>query len=314
MRLHLVYRSYGGENLKHRPAYYSKLLTLTSFVRAAAAVPDADVVFVNDGPIPAERQRVMADRGRIVSMGDSAQGLRASYRFALDLPDGEQWPDDDVVFYVEDDYLFTEVAMVALAEAAEQLEDASYFALYGERPDYADPVARTYFGVPDGWHPQPQRRIGDRVWFNLSSTTSTFAARVGALRADTDIFLQCMKPFRKRFLDHETCIIYQGGIPYRGWDLVRGIAGDFEPSARGVVRAAVLVPYRFILNRRAAQQTTPHYLYALTPNAATHLEHPVISPDRDWEAVADEVARWAAQQDGMLFVADAIRGQLERAV
>ena len=36
-------------------------------------------------------------------------------------------------------------------------------------------------------------------------------------------------------------------------------------------------------------------LYALTPNEATHLEYPVISPDQDWEAVAIEVARWAAE-------------------
>ena len=50
--VHLVLRSYGGENLKRRPSYYSKLLALTSFVRAASRLPDAEVIFLNDGPVP----------------------------------------------------------------------------------------------------------------------------------------------------------------------------------------------------------------------------------------------------------------------
>ena len=41
-RLRIVYRSHGGENMKSRPAYYSKLLALASVVRAAeeSGVPD----------------------------------------------------------------------------------------------------------------------------------------------------------------------------------------------------------------------------------------------------------------------------------
>lgn len=311
MRLHLVYRSYGGENKKHRPDYYSKLLTLTSFVRAACQVPAAEVIFVNDGPIPADRLAIMQARGRVISMGDQPQGMRESYTFALGLADREGWPNEDVVFFIEDDYLFIEEAIVALADAAEHLVAASYFSLYGERPDYQSVADRARFGVPAGWHPQPEHKVGDRVWFNQSSTASTFAARVGPLRADADIFLQCMRPFRRRFLDHETCIMYQGAIPYRGWDLVRGIADDFERTPRGLVRAVVLVPWRIALNRRAARQTTPHYLYALTPNLSTHLEHPVISPDRDWEAIAADVATWAEGND-LSGVAGTIRVSLGR--
>ena len=62
---------------------------------------------------------------------------------------------------------------------------------------------------------------------------------------------------------------------------------------RGVVRTVALVPFRIALNRLARRRRTAHLLYALTPNEATHLEHPVISPDRDWEAVAGEVTQWA---------------------
>ena len=302
MTIHLVYRSYGGENNKRRPGYYSKLLTLNSFLRAAERVPEADLVFINDGPIPADRLGLMTGAGRVVSMGDTAAGMRASYLFGLRFPDREGWAADDVVMFVEDDYLFTEVAFVAFREAAEQLPEASYFSLYGERPDFGTAADRELFSIPDGWHPQPDRVVGGRTWFNQASITSTFGARVGALRADLDIFEQCMGPFRRRYLDHESCLMVQGAIPYRGWQLVSGLPGDFEPSVRNVLRALALVPFRFGLNRRARQQLRPHYLYALTPNEATHVEHPVISPDRDWERLAGEVRGWAERQPAVAAI------------
>ena len=136
---------------------------------------------------------------------------------------------------------------------------------------------------------------GGRVWFNRASIASTFSARVGALRADLPVFLACMRPFRKRYLDHETCLIYQGYVPYHGRELLFGLPDDFVLSVRSVVRTVVLVPFRIALNLLARRRRAAHLLYALTPNEATHLEHPVISADRDWEAVAVEVAQWAEE-------------------
>ena len=298
MTLHLVYRSYGGENTKRRPPYYSKLLTLRSFIRASERVPDADVVFVNDGPVPEDRLGLMMAAGRLISMGDAPAGMRASYVFALDLPDRDSWAADDVVMFLEDDYLFTADAFVALVEAI-NVPSIDYFSLYGERPDATSVEDRHRFAVPAGWHPQPDVvTVNGRTWFNQPSITSTFGARVGALRADRDIFEQCMRPFRRRFLDHETFLMVQGAIPYHGWEHVSGLPRDFEPSFRGIVRAVVLVPYRFAINRRARRQLRPHLLYAVTPNEATHLEYPVISGDRDWEVVAREVWNWAETGPG----------------
>ena len=292
---HLVYRSYGGENRKRRPDYYSKVLTLTSFVRAASRLPQADIIFLNDGPVPAERLTVMERFGRVVQLADEPRGLRASYRAALLLSTTELWSDDDLVSYVEDDYLFTEDAFLALADAASELPQASYFAMYGDRPDDSDSGLTGTDGLSRHWVPMPDLLVGDRIWFNRASITSTFSARVGALRADMPVFLACMRPFRKRFLDHETCLIYQGYVPYHGRELLLGLPGDFVPSVRGVVRTVVLVPFRIAMNRLARHRQDAHLLYGLTPNEATHLEHPVISPDRDWEAVAVEVTQWAAE-------------------
>ena len=295
MTHHLVYRSYGGENRKRRPHYYSKLLTLTSFVRAAARLPEADITFVNDGPVPADRLAIMDRFGRVVQLAEEPQGMRASYRAALLLSTTEPWSDDDVVSYVEDDYLFTGDAFLALAEAAAELPQVSYFTMYGDRPDPADPSSRITYSLPRSWAAAPDLRAGGRVWFNRAAIASTFSARVGVLRADLPIFFACMRPFRRRFLDHETCLIYQGHVPYHGRELLLGLPGDFAPSLRGVVRAVVLVPFRIALNRLARRQRAANLLYAITPNEATHLEHPVISPDRDWEAVATEVTRWASE-------------------
>ena len=295
MTQRLVYRSYGGENRKRRPHYYSKLLTLTSFVRAAARLPGADITFVNDGPVPADRLAVMERFGRVVQLADEPQGMRASYRAGLLLSTTEPWSDDDVVSYIEDDYLFTEEAFLALAAATSELAQASYFSLYGDRPDYSDPGATVTHSLPRCWLAAPDLVAGGRVWFNRASIASTFSARVGALRADLPVFLACMRPFRKRYLDHETCLIYQGYVPYHGRELLFGLPDDFVLSVRSVVRTVVLVPFRIALNLLARRRRAAHLLYALTPNEATHLEHPVISVDRDWEAVAVEVAQWAEE-------------------
>jgi hypothetical protein len=250
--------------------------------------------------------------GHVHQIEGGPVGMRKSYRYGLLLPDHLGWPDEDVVSFVEDDYLFTEDAFVALDDAARQLPQASYFTLHGRRPMTDDIAERNEFGLPDAWRPQPDYRIGDRLWLNVASTTSTFGARVGPLRQDLPIFWQCMIPFRNRYLDHETSLIYQGNVPYRGIDLLTGLPGDFVPSLRGVARTLFLVPFRVALNIRGRRQKEAHYLYALSPNATTHLEEGVISPDQDWPVEADKVATWADEQS-LTTASTTIRRVLSRA-
>jgi hypothetical protein len=80
--------------------------------------------------------------------------------------------------------------------------------------------------------------------------------------------------------------------------------GDKVRGMRASYRAALA------LNLRAHRQRTPHLLYTVAPNVATHLEHPVISPDRDWVAVAEEAAQWA--EDNGMEAPSAIRQRLSR--
>ena len=81
MGLKVVLRSYGGDNDKGRPEFYSKDLVVASFVRAARAaseVEDIEVFFVNDGPIPRLRLNFMERCGRVLQIPDGPVGMRDS--------------------------------------------------------------------------------------------------------------------------------------------------------------------------------------------------------------------------------------------
>jgi len=312
LELRLVYRSYGGENQKRRPPYFSKLLTLVSFLRAASRAPGADIIFLNDGPIPPERLQLMERFGEPHFIDKGPVGMRRSYRCGLALPDQLGWQDEDLVSYNEDDYLFTEEAFIALEGAARELASVSYFTLYDSSIDDDHPRGLRRHEIPRSWRAQPDLVVGQQRWRNIQATASTFSARVGALRQDLDIFYQCMVPFRHRLLDTETCLLYQGYVPYHGAELLTGLPGDFVLSPRGVIRAVGLFPFRVALNARARRQRRPHHLYALTPSAATHLETGQITKDQDWFTEALQSVEWAEKQ-GMDHASDTIRRTLNRA-
>lgn len=309
--LRVVFRSYGGENLKGRPAFYSKRLAFDSFERAYLHAREhlggggrppgsgqgIDLTFANDGPIDEAYLSRMRDLGRIVQTDDGPVGPKASYTFALNLPDTRGWSDDDVVVYIEDDYLLTQDALLALAQAVEELPQAGYFALAHGRPqDLTDAAQIARYGTVPWWRPAPDVVVQGRTWINILGVTSTFAARVHALREDKDIFMLCQQPFRKRWYDHETAMLYQGVVPYRGTSYFTGMPRDFVPSVRGVLRATYLLPFRLRLNARARRQRTPHLLYAPAPTVAVHMEVADLDEPQRWEDEAAAVADWSARR------------------
>lgn len=292
--IHFVYRSYGGENAKGRPPYYSKNLALASFVTAATAV-EGEIVFLNDGPVAAEKRALMQRVGEVVDLPGGPVGMRASYTAALRLAAERRWPDTDLVYFCEDDYLHLPDAFVALAAAAEAIRQASYFALYGSTPRHANPLEFPGgYRMPSTWPAQPEVTVGGNTWVNAMSTASTFGARIGPFREDSGIFRQCMYPFRNRFLDHETCVVYQGQLPYRGKEVISGLH-DYPATGWGRLRRYGLTPFRLGLNARAlSRRRQPHWLYTADPNLACHLADGVMTPGRDWAAAAAEVQESAS--------------------
>lgn len=289
MTLRLVYRLYGGQNRKNRPDYFDKYTCLASFLLAADTA-GAQPVVLADGPLPPAWRALAERHGRVIDIPHGPVGMRGSFRAALDLPDRLGWPDDDVVYFSEDDYLHLPRAFTALASAADALPTASYFALYAATPDHPTPDAS---GTPPwGWNPAPEAVVDGTRWVNVPSTTSTHGARLGALRADLGIIRQGMVPYRSRFLDHEIFMVSQGSYPWRPDELfLDRPVNRFRTGARAVAMNSLLTPFRLAFQARTlTRRRQPHLLYAADPNLACHLETAVLAPGIDWAQVARESA------------------------
>jgi len=172
VRLHLVYRSTGRSNNQPRPPWFDKDVCLASAIRALLECGGPfDATFVNDGPIPAHRLAVMQAHGDIVALEGAKN--RGSYRACIRVPEQRGWPDDDLVYFCEDDYLHLPHALATVRAAAEELPDAGFFNLY----DHTDFYLPTY----------PQATTldvaGNHHWRTAQDTNLTYGARVGAIRS-----------------------------------------------------------------------------------------------------------------------------------
>ena len=295
MKLWIVYRSVGTENAKNRPPFYSKKLALASFLRAVEnAGVETGVLFVNDGPIPEDRLSMMSAAGEIVPINGGSN--RASYRWVLRLPRLRGWAPDDLVWFAEDDYLYTADAFAELVEAAKRLLDADYFAVYSELR-FAQWATR--------WHPRISDRtradgddravpIGRVRWYRAVSTTSTFGARVRTLVADE--WLLRNAPFVGGAFDHATCLAYQGCRPFEWRRLTDIPASSRWPGPLGEpARRITLATLRALLNSvaLALPENRRRVLVAPDPDLATHMETGLLAPGTDWEAEAEAVRAWS---------------------
>jgi hypothetical protein len=310
--LHIVFRSHGGDNDKDRPQYYSKLLGLASLVRAADAVdPHPQILFVNDGPIPDDRLDLMRRHGEIVPIVGGSN--RRSYRFSLALAAARAcgpapWPDDDVVWFAEDDYLYGVESLSQLQAAAGALARVDYLSMWGG--DALDPASprsaprarpeRLSAGDPNALP------IDGVRWYRGMSTTSTFGVRVRALREDLRLLRAV--PFTGGAFDRSTCLAVQGLQPF-SWGEVRAEAwpSNRVPPAerpRAVLRGAALAALNLRAFRRPANRRT---FAASDPEQIFHMELPTQAKGRDWPAFAEETRLWA--QDRRIPV-DAARTRL----
>jgi len=298
VKLHVIYRSTGGENRKNRPAFYSKLIALASLARALDALQtEYEIVFLNDGEIPTDRLTLMVAFGAALAVACGSN--RSSYRYALRLPRRRGWAPGDLVWFAEDDYLYRPDALTSFVTAATRLPDASYFSLYTE--DRLDPSSTRWAPVLalEG------RATGDPAaydvdgvrWYRAAGTTSSFGARVATIVSDERLLRTA--PFSGGAWDYATCLAYQGLRPSAAEALVRPPDGARPerslPARVGRFGAQALMD-AVALSRPARLR---RQLFAADPDLATHMEEPFLSPGTDWAGLAEDTHRWLAASGGL---------------
>jgi hypothetical protein len=304
MTMRVVYRSYGGENAKGRPHWYSKSLALHSLVRAAENA-GCEIVFLNNGPIPDHLVAVMRGAGEIVDL--PGVPMKASFHAALRLPQQRGWADEDVVYFCEDDYLHLPHALVQLQAATERVH-ADYYALYGNHRmldgehagEWAWGRRTPYPGriEPRGWRPVGPLEIDGHRWIRFTGTTATFAARVRAVREDLGVFRQAGVPHRRMFRDRDIGLVNQGYRPYSWRRLAEDVVFVGGGGPVQAVRRAGLAPFKVAMNLRALLRRPGRrrLLLGAAPNLAAHMEDGVLPLGQDWERVAADTAAWTAQR------------------
>lgn len=292
MKLHVVYRSVGWENGKPRPRYYSKDLCLLSLLHA---VEDHDApvetIFLNDGEIPAERLALMEAGGEVLQVatppgrardgllkGRGGSGVIRSHLEGMALADSRGWPGEDIVYFVEDDYLHRPESLSKLAQAADRVPGASYFGLY------ASIDRRRARGF----------EIDDTLWLAAESTTLTFAARIAALRDDR--WLHRFGLFARGAMDLDVCLAYQGHRPHRWNRMIGSLFGKGPDAPLPPAERLKMLSVQTAVNLLAVKQGfDPRLLIAPASALATHMETPHLAPGFDWESLARETAARAAR-------------------
>ncbi|WP_232303699.1 hypothetical protein [Pseudofrankia sp. DC12] len=251
------------------------------------------MVFANDGPIPPDRLAMMTRAGEVLPVRCGSN--RSSYRLALRLPKARGWAPDDLVWFAEDDYLYTADALSAVVAAAEKLPEADYFTTYSRLRFGADATRRspTYSPLDRSDGDGDAVEIGRVRWYRAVSSTSTFGAWVHTIVADERLLRSA--PFVGGAFDHATCLAYQGYRPF-GLSQLGGepLAPGEHPALKRFVRRIALTGLRSALNLAALARPEHdrRVLVAPDPDLATHLEEGHLAPGIDWAAEARDVADW----------------------
>jgi hypothetical protein len=287
MRLHVLFRTHAGSNDKPRPSWYDRSTAWDSLQSSLAGAPDAALTLVVDGDLPPELQAAVGPEHRRVTV--SGGRASSSFRSALGVAAGlvEEEPEDTLFLFAEDDYLYRPEAIGALLAAADAVPAADYLALHT--------------AVDEGWHAthpsQPERTVpslpggavtaGGSRWDRIPATTSSFAVRSAALRADRwllDLASRAGAPF-----DVSSWHALQGFRPFA----VRHLLADLhpEPSLRGAAKVLGKPVMRGLLDLATAAARPARVLIAPAEDLAMHLEPGQVELSSwDWAGLARQVA------------------------
>ena len=214
--LHIIYRASDLDKPDVRPFYYSKLLCLKSLLVAVEKINGFSFTLYYDGDKGNElidELQNMIPQSKIMrlSKAGNARSFWKAYVDALELPQ------NDWVYFVEDDYLHTIDALEKLVDCMNSIPDADYITLYDHPVRYATDY---HFGL-DISHRVNKIYISNKChWRTQESTCMTFAAQVAVLRDDRAIFDKYVHQVpvpedRELFRELQGLAGYESGSPFR---------------------------------------------------------------------------------------------------
>lgn len=299
-QLHVIRRSTGKVNGKPRPAGMDKVVCLLSLLRAIERVEqDGDVVelvHLCDGRVGGAHGEVIASRGEVV---ERPLTLEMSYATAAALPLERGWPAEDLVYLVEDDHLHRPDALRLVLAAARASTGTGYFAFYADT-DGLDPST----GVPPAppvhaptqWRQSTSSLVVEGwEWRRALAMTSSFLARVSALREDRLIHRFAFRTRGNPARDHVVAVSVQGHRPFTwGRPLQHVLHPDGQGSLEVRVKQSV---WDVVLNVLGIVNRTRHRdILSTRPSLSTHAQAGWLAFGTDWEQVAADTRAWAAER------------------
>lgn len=221
--IRILYRTCAHENNKARPEFYSKQLCLQSLYRALDRFPNATLHIINDGAFAQEHILNVVTSTRDIHYLPEV-GNSASFEHAVRI--ASSFSAEDLIYFVEDDYLHVPDALAKLAECY-QCVPADYITLYDH------PVR--YFPDTSPHADWPLRvaaiyQTASHNWRTVESTCMTFAARTKTILEDGPIILKYVSG-RTHPADRELFRHLQGLGPYRGASPNRLLVGPVPSLA-----------------------------------------------------------------------------------
>jgi len=175
-----MYRACSGECMEIRPAFFSKLRCLKNFLWVLRQVTSASFCLIYDGELREDFRTLVEPIGEIDVLSNVGNSGSFWHAFQKALT----FPDSDIIYFVEDDYLHCLEAIVKLVECFEDVP-TDYVTLYDH------PMRYRLNCQPDGDWPLNENGIyvsRSHHWRTVESTCMTFAARTKVLREDRLIF------------------------------------------------------------------------------------------------------------------------------
>jgi hypothetical protein len=216
--MQIIYRLCDAEG-KNRPSWFSKQACLASCAKAFAPNnSDASWHLICDGvsteTVTKAHELLRHRECQFVFLHerDNARSCRRAMGYAI----GLQLPPDEVLYFVEDDYLHREHACAAVLEGLSGLE-YDYVTLYDHPDMYRDPSPNI---LVSGSGEVSRVRCGSVChWKSTKSTTMTFATTKQRLMKDWNLmrnFIKGKTPsdfWMWRALIEEQCVRLGSSIP-----------------------------------------------------------------------------------------------------